>query len=112
MFFVIELKNLSDTKSWTLFFSGILEKTAVIYKTIKKVILYLFSTSWGEALTITGALLLGYPLPLLPAQIIWLNFVTDGFLDVALAMEPKEKVKAEAKAEKPAEEKKEAKAPE
>ncbi|HEY4504189.1 MAG TPA: HAD-IC family P-type ATPase [Candidatus Paceibacterota bacterium] len=61
-----------------------------IYKTIKKVILYLFSTGWGEALTITGALLLGYPLPLLPAQIIWLNFVTDGFLDVALAMEPKE----------------------
>jgi Ca2+-transporting ATPase len=32
----------------------------------------------------------GYPLPLLAAQIIWLNFVTDGFLDVALAMEPKE----------------------
>ncbi|MBI2633648.1 MAG: HAD-IC family P-type ATPase [Parcubacteria group bacterium] len=61
-----------------------------IYKTIKKVILYLFSTNWGEVLTITGALLLGYPLPLLPAQIIWLNFVTDGFLDVALAMEPRE----------------------
>jgi Ca2+-transporting ATPase len=37
-----------------------------------------------------GALLLGLPLPLLAAQIIWLNFVTDGFLDVALAMEPKE----------------------
>ena len=34
--------------------------------------------------------MLGYPLPLLAAQIIWLNFVTDGFLDVALAMEPKE----------------------
>ena len=61
-----------------------------IYKTIKKVILYLFSTSWGEALTITCALFLGYPLPLLPAHIIWLNFVTDGFLDVALAMEPNE----------------------
>ena len=66
------------------------EEGRSIYKTIKKVILYLFSTSLGEALTITGALLLGYPLPLLPAQIIWLNFVTDGFLDVALAMEPKE----------------------
>ena len=62
-----------------------------IYKTIKKVILYLFSTSIGEVLTITGALLLGMPLPLLAAQIIWLNFVTDGFLDVSLAMEPKEK---------------------
>ncbi len=67
------------------------EEGRSIYKTIKKVILYLFSTNWGEALTIIGALLLGYPLPLLPAQIIWLNLVTDGFLDVALAMEPKEK---------------------
>jgi len=66
------------------------EEGRSIYKTIKKVILYLFSTSCGEALTIAGALLLGFPLPLLPAQIIWLNFVTDGFLDVALAMEPKE----------------------
>ncbi len=67
------------------------EEGRSIYKTIKKVILYLFSTSLGEALTITTALLAGFPLPILPAQIIWLNFVTDGFLDVALAMEPKEK---------------------
>ena len=61
-----------------------------IYRTIKRVILYLFSTSLGEVCVITGALLLGYPLPILAAQIIWLNFVTDGFLDIALAMEPKE----------------------
>ena len=53
-------------------------------------ILYLVATSVGEVLTIAGALFLGFPLPLLPAQIIWLNFVTDGFLDVALSMEPKE----------------------
>ncbi len=66
------------------------EEGRSIYKTIKKVILYLFSTNLGETLTITAALLLGFPLPLLPTQIIWLNFVTDGFLDVALAMEPKE----------------------
>lgn len=66
------------------------EEGRSIYKTIKKVILYLFSTSAGEVLTITGALLLGYPLPILATQIIWLNFVTDGFLDAALAMEPKE----------------------
>jgi len=66
------------------------EEGRSIYKTIKKVILYLFSTSLGETLTIIGALLIGFPLPLLPAHIIWLNFVTDGFLDVSLAMEPKE----------------------
>ncbi|MDP3772481.1 MAG: HAD-IC family P-type ATPase, partial [bacterium] len=61
-----------------------------IYKTIRRVILYLFSTSMGEVLVIAGALVLGYPLPLIAAQIIWLNFVTDGFLDVALAMEQSE----------------------
>jgi len=66
------------------------EEGRAIYKTIKKVILYLFSTGIGEVLTITGALFVGWPLPILPAQIIWLNLVTDGFLDVALAMEPKE----------------------
>jgi len=72
-----------------------------IYKTIKKVILYLFSTSAGEVLVIAGALVLGYPLPLLAAQIIWLNFVTDGFLDVALAMEPKEQELLQGKFERP-----------
>ncbi len=68
-----------------------IEEGRSIYKTIKKVILYLFSTSVGEVMVIAGALFLGMPLPLLPAQIIWLNLVTDGFLDVGLGMEPKEK---------------------
>jgi Ca2+-transporting ATPase len=67
------------------------EEGRSIYKTIKKVVLYLFSTGMGEALTIIAALMVGMPLPLVAAQIIWLNFVTDGFLVVALGMEPKEK---------------------
>lgn len=61
-----------------------------IFTKIKKVILYLFSTSLGEVLVILGALSLGFPLPILAAQILWLNLVTDGFLDMALAMEPKD----------------------
>lgn len=68
-----------------------IEEGRNIYKTVKKVILYLFSTSTGEVLVIAGALVIGFPLPILPAQIIWLNLVTDGFLDVSLAMEPMEK---------------------
>ncbi len=78
------------------------EEGRSIYKTIKKVILYLFSTSVGEVLTIGGAIFLGLPLPVLPVQIIWLNFVTDGFLDVSLAMEPKEKGLLNAQFRKPA----------
>ncbi|MFA5155258.1 MAG: HAD-IC family P-type ATPase [Patescibacteria group bacterium] len=61
-----------------------------IYQTIKKVILYLFSTNLGEVMAISAALLLGYPLPITAAQIIWLNVVTDSFLDVSLGMEPKD----------------------
>ncbi len=66
------------------------EEGRSIYKTIKKVLLYLFAGSASQVFTILGALFLGYPLPLLAAQIIWLNFVTDPFLGSALAMEPKE----------------------
>lgn len=59
-----------------------------ILATMRKVTLYLFSTSLGEVFVLVGSLLLGMPLPILAAQILWLNLVTDGFLDVALAMEP------------------------
>jgi Ca2+-transporting ATPase len=67
------------------------EEGRSIFKTIKKVLLYLFSTSMGEVLALAGAIVLNVPLPILPRQILWLNLVTDGFLTVALAMEPKEK---------------------
>ena len=61
-----------------------------IYRSIRRVILYLFSTGVGEVAAIVGAMMIGLPVPVLPAQIIWLNLVTDGFLDVSLGMEPKE----------------------
>ncbi|MBU3668336.1 MAG: HAD-IC family P-type ATPase [Candidatus Taylorbacteria bacterium] len=64
-----------------------IEEGRVIYRTIKKVVTYLFATSVGEILVIGGAIAIGYPLPITPSQIIWLNFVTDGFLVIALAME-------------------------
>ncbi len=67
-----------------------IEEGRNIYKTIQKVLLYLFSTSLGEVVVILLALGLGYPLPILATQILWLNLVTDGFMVVALAMEPKE----------------------
>jgi len=58
-----------------------------IYLSLKKVILYLFSTSLGEVLSIVGAVVIGLPLPLAAVQIIWLNFVTDGFMVVGLAQD-------------------------
>lgn len=62
-----------------------------IFATMRRVMLYLFSASIGEALTILGAIFIGLPIPILATQILWLNLVTDGFLDMALAFEPKRK---------------------
>jgi Ca2+-transporting ATPase len=67
--------------------TAIQEGRAVIGN-VRKVLTYLFSTSIGEALIISIALIGKWPIPLLPVQILWLNFITDGFLVVALAMEP------------------------
>ncbi|MDO8590266.1 MAG: HAD-IC family P-type ATPase [bacterium] len=78
-----------------------IEEGRSIYKTIKKVVLYLLSTSLGEIFVIAGAIIVGLPLPLLPTQIIWLNFVTDGFFTLALAMEPREEGLLRGNFEKP-----------
>jgi len=72
-----------------------------IYANLKKVLLFLFSTSVGEIMIIIVALLLFIPAPVLAAQLIWINLVTDGVLDIALAMEPKEKGLLKGKFQKP-----------
>jgi len=72
-----------------------------IYANLKKVLLFLFSTSLGEILIIIIALLLFLPAPVLAVQLIWINLVTAGFLDIALAMEPKEKDLLKGKFKKP-----------
>lgn len=66
------------------------EQGRVVYRNIKKVILYLFSTSLAEVLVLLLALLLGYPPPLAAVQILWINLVTEGTITVNLIMEPAE----------------------
>ncbi len=63
----------------------------IVYDNIKKVTIFLVSCGFGELLTIITCMLAGLSLPYLPAQILWLNLVTNGFQDVALAFEPGEK---------------------
>jgi len=61
-----------------------------IYITIRKVILYMFSTNLSELFVIVLALTFLLPLPLQPSQILWLNLITDGFLVLAFAFDPKQ----------------------
>ena len=67
-----------------------IEQARLVYENLRKVILFLFSTAIVEVLTIILSLLAGLPLPLVAVQILWLNLLTDGPLDVALATEKKE----------------------
>lgn len=66
------------------------EEGRVVYRNIKKVVLYLFSTSMAEVLVLMTALILGYPPPLAAVQILWINLVTEGTVTVNLIMEPAE----------------------
>ncbi len=66
------------------------EEGRVAYANVRKVIYLLISTGAAELVLFTLALLTGLPLPLLAVQLLWLNLVTNGIQDVALAFEPGE----------------------
>lgn len=67
-----------------------IEEGRRIIDNLRKIIAYLLSTSFSEIIIVGGALVLGLPLPLLPAQILWTNMLSEGFMNFAFAFEPKE----------------------
>jgi Ca2+-transporting ATPase len=71
------------------------EEGRVIYDNVRKYARFLISCNFDELLVIGSFALLGgifsdtlFPLPLLPAMILWINLVTDGAPAVALATDP------------------------
>ena len=54
---------------------------------IKRTLQYLLSTNLAELLFILGATIVGWPIPLHPLNILWVNLVTDGLPSLALAAE-------------------------
>ena len=59
-----------------------------IYDNILKTLGYLLAGNAGELTVMLVAALLGWPLPLLPIQLLWINLVTDGLPALALATDP------------------------
>lgn len=66
------------------------EEGRIVFANIRKVTFFLLSTGVAMPITIIAALLFGLPLPFVAAQILWINLVTNGLQDVALAFEPGE----------------------
>jgi len=62
----------------------------VIFANIRKVILYLLSDAFSEIFIIVVSIILGFPLPILAVQILWVNLVDDGFPALSLTMEPED----------------------
>jgi Ca2+-transporting ATPase len=67
---------------------GAVEQGRIIYGNILKFLHYLLSCNFSEILTVFIALMIGWPLPLVALQILWLNLITDIFPAFALALEP------------------------
>ena len=66
------------------------EEGRIVFDNILKVVFYLFSCNVAEVAVVFAAGLAGWPAPLLPLQLLWLNIVTDTFPALALALEPGE----------------------
>jgi len=65
-----------------------IEEGRIVFQNVRQTSFFLITTNIAEDVTIIGSLILFMPLPLLPIHLLWLNLVTDGLNDVALATEP------------------------
>ena len=63
----------------------------IIFSNIRRMLFYLLSTNTGEAATAVISIALGFPMPLSPVQILWVNLVTDTAMVIPLGLEPGEK---------------------
>jgi Ca2+-transporting ATPase len=68
-----------------------IEEGRIIFQNIRKVVAYTLSNSFAEVLTIFISMVLGWPPPLIVAQILWIHLICDGPSDIVLGFEPKER---------------------
>ncbi len=67
------------------------EEGRVIYENIRRAVVFLLGCNGGEVMLMMLAAALGWPLPLLPSQILLVNLVTDGPPALALGVERAER---------------------
>ncbi|RLG16495.1 cation-transporting ATPase [Candidatus Pacearchaeota archaeon] len=64
-----------------------IEEGRIVFQNVRQTSFYLITTNIAEDITIVSSLALGFPLPMIPIQVLYLNLVTDTFNGVALARE-------------------------
>lgn len=64
-----------------------IEQGRISFANIRKVFIYLVADDFSELFIFLMSMIFALPLPLLPAQILWINLVEDGLPDLALTTE-------------------------
>ncbi|WP_114392245.1 cation-translocating P-type ATPase [Oleisolibacter albus] len=64
------------------------EEGRTVFDNLRKALIYVLPTSFGEAGTIVVAVLLGMAMPITATQILWVNMVTAVTLSLSLAFDP------------------------
>lgn len=67
------------------------EEGRIVFDNIRKVTMFLIPTGFAAIISILASMILEIPIPFVAAQLLWINLVTNGLQDVALAFEPGEK---------------------
>lgn len=70
--------------------AGAIAQGRSIYENIKKSVLFLLSSNFGEIITMLAAILTGLASPLKPAHILWINLITDSLPALALGVDMNE----------------------
>ncbi|MFP4470975.1 MAG: cation-translocating P-type ATPase [Bacteroidales bacterium] len=60
----------------------------IVFQNLRQTSFFLVTTNFASASVLITGIALGYPIPLLATQILWINLVTDGIMDISLATEP------------------------
>ncbi len=66
------------------------EEGRTVYDNLRKTVTFLLPVNGGESLSLLAAVLVGVALPILPAQVLWVNMVSSVALAMVLAFEPPE----------------------
>jgi len=66
-----------------------IEEGRGIFDNIRKIVLYLMCDAFEEIVLVIATLLIGLPLPISAAQVLWINLVSDGLPNLALTIDPK-----------------------
>lgn len=67
-----------------------IEQGRSIYENIRKAVLFLLSSNFGEIITMLAAVVMGFAAPLKSSHILWINLITDSLPALALGIDVEE----------------------